>query len=178
MFLATGWRDAAFAPELGDRSSTGYGIGAGGRWTGGSSCGRCSTTGSGCTIIQNNFDTPPWRALANHEPRCDGALGSYLARLNLLFQEEAPDYVVIHDVDWLASLKGRQAWSDSRHYYYAKLPCAPRFLPDYAHNVASLIAAAAGRSRKCLVLDLDKHSVGRRDRRGRPRRHPCRAGRC
>ena len=83
------------------------------------------------------------------------ALGNYLARLNLLLQEKAPEYVIVHDVDWMATMKGRQLWNDPRHYYYAKLPCAPQYMPEYACNVASLIAALDGRSRKCLVLDLD-----------------------
>jgi FkbH-like protein len=35
------------------------------------------------------------------------------------------------------------------------MPCAPAYLVDYAHSVASILSAQAGVGKKCLVLDLD-----------------------
>ena len=61
----------------------------------------------------------------------------------------------IHDLDGLAAAVGRWNWGDERFFHLAKLPCAPEHLVPYAHNVAALISARLGRSRKCLVLDLD-----------------------
>ena len=109
----------------------------------------------GCQIVQNNFDTPPWRALGNHELRHPAALTRFIAQANLALAERAPPYVTIHDVEWLESVAGRRAWADERYFLHAKLPCAPEYLVDYAHSVASIIAAQRGLSRKCLVLDLD-----------------------
>jgi FkbH-like protein len=110
---------------------------------------------TGCTIIQNNCDSPIWQVLGNHDGRDPAGFTNFLTRLNMAFQDRAPSYVTIHDVDHLASLHGRLAWSDLRLYHYAKLPCSPQFLADYAHSLASLVAAHRGKSRKCLVLDLD-----------------------
>ncbi|HYW79229.1 MAG TPA: HAD-IIIC family phosphatase, partial [Thermoguttaceae bacterium] len=62
---------------------------------------------------------------------------------------------VIHDVDHLAATAGRWAFSDERFFHHAKLPCSPEHLVDYAHNVASILLADLGLSKKCLVLDLD-----------------------
>lgn len=107
-----------------------------------------------CQIVQNNFVLSPWRLLANRESSAS-APGGYLTRLNLAFAEQAPPYVTIHDADGLAATAGRQEWGDERYFHVAKLPCAPRFLVDYAHSVASVISALRGKSRKCLVLDLD-----------------------
>jgi FkbH-like protein len=108
----------------------------------------------GCQILQNNFDPPAWRLLGNRE-MSPSAPGGYLARLNLALQDRAPPYVTIHDVDGLSATAGRRGWGDDRYFHVAKLPCAPEFLVDYAHSVASVIAALRGKSRKCLVLDLD-----------------------
>jgi FkbH-like protein len=153
VFIATGWRDVSHWPGIGDPQQAGE------------CCQReleewlrlwqTLHERAGCTIIQNNFDVPPWRILANHESRHPAGLSHFLMRLSLAIADQAPSYVIIHDVDHLAALRGRLAWSDPRFYYYAKMPCASQYLADYAHSVASLIAAQKGRSRKCLVLDLD-----------------------
>jgi FkbH-like protein len=109
----------------------------------------------GCQVMQNNFETPPWRSLDNHEMRHSAALSRYIAELNRMLMECAPSYVTIHDVDTLAANAGRRAWGNERFFLHAKLPCAPEHLVDYAHSVTSVLAAQRGLSRKCLVLDLD-----------------------
>ena len=109
----------------------------------------------GCQILQNNFDTPPWRSLDNHEMRHSATLSKFIAELNRLLAERAPAYVTIHDVDALSANAGRRAWGNERFFLHAKMPCAPEYLVDYAHSVSSILAAQRGLSRKCLVLDLD-----------------------
>jgi FkbH-like protein len=108
----------------------------------------------GCQVVQNNFEPSPWRILGNREMSPSGN-GGYICRLNLALQDGAPPFVTIHDVDALSAHAGRQNWSGGRYFHVAKLPCAPPFLVDYAHSVASVVAALRGKSRKCLVLDLD-----------------------
>jgi FkbH-like protein len=109
----------------------------------------------GCQILQNNFDTPPWRSLDNYEMRHAAALSKFIAELNRLLGERAPSYATIHDVEVLSSNAGRRAWGNERFFLHAKMPCAPEYLVDYAHSVSSILAAQSGLSRKCLVLDLD-----------------------
>jgi FkbH-like protein len=109
----------------------------------------------GCQIIQNNFTLPAWRSFANHESRHAGSPASYVAQVNQTMAKNAPPFVIIHDVDHLAALAGRWRWDDPRFYHNAKLPCDPESLVDYAHSVASIIAAQMGLAKKCLVLDLD-----------------------
>jgi FkbH-like protein len=109
----------------------------------------------GCQIIQNNFDAPPWRTFGNLEMSQTGALGNFIDRVNRELSARAPRWVSIHDLDGLAAAIGRWNWGDERFFHLAKLPCAPEHLTRYAHNVAALISARLGRSRKCLVLDLD-----------------------
>ena len=109
----------------------------------------------GCQILQNNFDTPPWRSLDNHEMRHSAGLSKFIAEINRLLGERAPSYVTIHDVEALSANSGRRAWGNERFFLHAKMPCAPEYLVEYAHSVSSILTAQRGLSRKCLILDLD-----------------------
>ena len=109
----------------------------------------------GCQVVQNNFAPPPWRTLGNHELSHTGSPARFVKQLNAALMEAAPEYVTIHDVEWLAARAGQEKWDAGRYYHHAKLPSMPDALVDYAHSAASLIAAHRGRSKKCLVLDLD-----------------------
>lgn len=59
------------------------------------------------------------------------------------------------DTARLAETVGLENWFDTVQWHMAKLPFAMTMVPLYADHVARLIAAARGRSRKVLVLDLD-----------------------
>jgi FkbH-like protein len=59
------------------------------------------------------------------------------------------------DIDALAQAVGLDDWYDDRDWHLAKLPFSQRALPLYADHVLRTIAALRGKSRKCLVLDLD-----------------------
>ncbi len=109
----------------------------------------------GSQTIQNNFVLPPWRSFTNHELRQHGSLGRYLTMMNLSFADSAPPFVTIHDVDHLSASWGRWSWDDARFVHQAKMPCAPEYLVDYAHSVASVMISQLGMAKKCLVLDLD-----------------------
>ncbi|PXW27251.1 HAD-IIIC family phosphatase [Paraburkholderia caballeronis] len=59
------------------------------------------------------------------------------------------------DVAGLAETVGLAAWHDPSVWNLAKLPFADDALPLYADHVCRVIAAWRGRSRRCLILDLD-----------------------
>jgi len=59
------------------------------------------------------------------------------------------------DVAGLAESVGLAEWHDPTLWNIGKIPFANRFLPVYADFVCRLIAALRGKSRRCLVLDLD-----------------------
>ncbi len=108
-----------------------------------------------CQIIQNNFDAPPWRVFGNLETTHGGAPGSFIEKVNARLARSTPKWVSMYDLDGLAASVGRWNWGDERFFHLAKLPCAPEHLVPYAHGIAALVLARMGRSRKCLVLDLD-----------------------
>jgi FkbH-like protein len=62
---------------------------------------------------------------------------------------------VLLDVARLASTVGLESWEEPRHWHASKLSFSPNFVPIYGELVARTVAAIRGRSRKCLVLDLD-----------------------
>lgn len=63
--------------------------------------------------------------------------------------------VVLVDIARLSANVGLERWDDPRHWFASKLSFSPDMLPIYADVVTRTIAAAAGRSKKALVLDLD-----------------------
>jgi FkbH-like protein len=46
-------------------------------------------------------------------------------------------------------------WHSHKQWYAGKLPFDARYLPLYADHVARVLGALRGKSRRCLVLDLD-----------------------
>jgi FkbH-like protein len=62
---------------------------------------------------------------------------------------------VMLDAASLAETVGLAAWHSPSEWNMAKLPFSQRFLPLYAEHVCRLLGALCGKSRRCLVLDLD-----------------------
>lgn len=62
---------------------------------------------------------------------------------------------VLVDAARLAAAVGADRWLDPVHWYSAKLSVAPQLVPLFADQIARTIAALRGKTRKCLVLDLD-----------------------
>jgi len=154
IFFATSWRELAHLPETTDSPEiVEQKVQA--ELEDWSSLWEKARDRLGCQILQNNFAPPPWRLLDNYEMRHPSGLGRFIAQVNQVLTENAPAHVTIHDIDHLSASVGRWAWEDGRFFHHAKLPCAPEYLVDYAHNVASLMAAGRGLGKKCLVLDLD-----------------------
>ena len=62
---------------------------------------------------------------------------------------------VLLDVAGLAATVGLAEWHDPTLWNVAKLPFRADLVPLYAEYVCRIIAAVRGKSRRCLVLDLD-----------------------
>ncbi len=78
------------------------------------------------------------------------------ARLNeRISQAATADGVLFLDVTRAAARDGIDAWFDVRHWLQGKMEIAPAAGSRYGELLARLVAAQLGRSRKCLVLDLD-----------------------
>ena len=62
---------------------------------------------------------------------------------------------VLLDVAGLAETVGLSTWHSPPQWNMAKLAFADTCLPIYADHVARLLGAMRGKSRRCLILDLD-----------------------
>jgi FkbH-like protein len=62
---------------------------------------------------------------------------------------------VLFDVAGLAELVGLSAWHDPTLWNMAKIPFSNHFLPLYADHLCRILGAMRGKSRRCLILDLD-----------------------
>jgi FkbH-like protein len=72
-----------------------------------------------------------------------------------LAQWAAEGGVLLLDTARIAATVGLETWDEPGHWHASKLPFSPAMLPLWADVVARTIAAVRGKSRKCLVLDLD-----------------------
>ncbi len=111
----------------------------------------------GCLVIQNNFDPPPFRILGNSDTVADFGRTNFVNRLNLMFAKYArmKTGILINDICYLAALVGLQDWYDESFWFSYKLAIGPRANVFLSDNIARILRAAYGKSRKCLVLDLD-----------------------
>jgi FkbH-like protein len=100
---------------------------------------------------------PPLEPLFGSYDRIEpGSPFAMVEALNLRLAEwSAAGGCVLVDVARLASVVGYEIWDDPRHWHASKLSFSPELIPAYADVVARTIGAILGRTRKCLVLDLD-----------------------
>jgi FkbH-like protein len=62
---------------------------------------------------------------------------------------------IVLDVASIAETVGLHEWHCPRQWNLGKFPFSETYLPLYADHVARIVAAMRGKSRRCLVLDLD-----------------------
>jgi len=110
----------------------------------------------GTTCLVQTLPAPPELLLGSLDVGSPGTLRASIARFNSLLVADVTERGdVLVDVEWLAQCIGLENWYDDRYWYLARLPFAQKVLPIYADFVVRLVAAIRGKSRKCLVLDLD-----------------------
>ncbi len=100
------------------------------------------------------------RPLESHFGNFDLALPGTLRRLIDGFNQTLAESVggsedLLFDVAHLAESVGLADWHDPALWSMAKLPFASIFLPLYADHVCRILGALRGKSRRCLILDLD-----------------------
>jgi FkbH-like protein len=110
----------------------------------------------GGLVIQQSFMDVEPQLFGGLDASVPGASSRLVAQLNTALAEAAyADSVLWLDVTRAAARDGLDTWFDVARWLQAKMEIAPQAAPVYGDMVARLIAAARGKSRKCLVLDLD-----------------------
>jgi len=110
-----------------------------------------------CPVIQNNFDLPHTRILGNLDCSDIHGKSSYLSRLNLKFSEQARSVkdLYINDLNYLSAWFGLSKWHDKTFWYSYKYAFNYEAIPLVSYNLSRIICSIFGKSKKCLVLDLD-----------------------
>jgi FkbH-like protein len=111
----------------------------------------------GALIIQNNFDLPSPRILGNLEASETYGRVHFLLRLNAEFAAYARQHphLVINDIHYLSAKLGLDEWHGRAYWYNFRMAVSPSGSVALAQNVAALVKSIFGKSKKCLILDLD-----------------------
>lgn len=106
--------------------------------------------------ILQTLAPPPETLFGSLDEALPGSLSQTIQAVNsgiakeLLGRED-----VLLDVAHLAATVGLANWHSPRDWNLGKFPFADAFIPLYADHVCRIIAALRGKSRRCLILDLD-----------------------
>lgn len=110
----------------------------------------------GAQVIQQTLVAAEPPLFGSYDGLVPGAPFGFIERLNAAIRDAArQDGVLLLDLAWLARGCGGDRVADPVRWHQAKQLISPHFAPQYGDWVARVIAASLGRSRKCLVLDLD-----------------------
>jgi FkbH-like protein len=111
----------------------------------------------GAVVIQNNFDLPRLRPLGNLEAVQEFGRVNFLLRLNAEFASYARSHTrfLINDILYLSAEVGLNEWLNYSYWYKFHMALSPTATVALARNVAGIIKSLYGKSKKCLVVDLD-----------------------
>lgn len=111
---------------------------------------------SGGLCILQTLAPPPESLFGSYDRRVPGTMLWLVDELNRRIVNALSDSEdLLFDVAQLAAIVGLDAWHSPSEWNMAKLPFASDFLPLYADHMVRVLAALRGRSRRCLILDLD-----------------------
>ncbi len=115
-----------------------------------------------CAIIQNNFEKNKERPLGNLDGYAFSGRNHFISKLNLALGVCARkiNNLYINDIDYLSSYLGLNKWYDDVLWFNAKYALALDCIPELAFNLSKIISSILGKSKKCLVLDLDNTCWG------------------
>ncbi|HEY1391900.1 MAG TPA: HAD-IIIC family phosphatase, partial [Methylibium sp.] len=107
-------------------------------------------------VIQQSYLDVSQPLFGSYDRLVPAAPSRMILRLNeLLAQAVAQEGVLLLDVAHLAAQDGIDAWFDVARWLQGKMEISPQAAPRYAELLMRVIGAMRGKSRKCLVLDLD-----------------------
>jgi FkbH-like protein len=106
-------------------------------------------------VIVANFMLPAQHDLGAYRSRTLGSDWAFRKWVNLELGLNAPAYLHICDMEFLAHRHGGLQARDERGWFESKQPCSPSLLVEFAREAAHLIASLKRSPKKVLALDLD-----------------------
>ena len=110
-----------------------------------------------CSIVQDNFELPVIRSLGNFSFTSTTGSSHAVSLLNEMINEEAKklSYLNIIDRFYLSSKMGLDSWKDYSLWLSSKYSISYNGITHLTYTVSKVINSLFGKSKKCLVLDLD-----------------------
>lgn len=154
VLLAVNWRGLPLQSAIGDAAGAGQAIENSIAYL--TSIADAIGTHSGATVIFETIARPPEQLFGSYDLRVPGTVRYLIDGFNRALSDRlrGAQHLLL-DVAALAENVGLADWHDNTTWYAAKLAFGQRVLPLYADHVARLLASLRGKSRRCLVLDLD-----------------------
>jgi FkbH-like protein len=106
-------------------------------------------------IIFQNIANIPESPFGSFEGRLQGTLYSLILNLNRRLDGLISNNIFLLDVENISLNIGLSNWHDPTLWNLGKLSFSQQYLPIYAEYVCRILAARLGKSRRCLILDLD-----------------------
>ena len=104
------------------------------------------------TCLTREFAESPF---GSFEGRLQGTLYSLILNLNRRLDGLISNNIFLLDVENISLNIGLSNWHDPTLWNLGKLSFSQQYLPIYAEYVCRILAARLGKSRRCLILDLD-----------------------
>lgn len=106
--------------------------------------------------ILQTIAPPPEALFGNFDRAVAGTLRRLTATFNAALVERVTQtHDLLFDVAAIAETVGLANWFSPTQWNVGKFAFDAKFLPLYADHLARLLAVFRGKSRKCLILDLD-----------------------
>ena len=112
-------------------------------------------TKTSAQIIIQNIAQVSEKPFGSYEERLEGTLCSLISAFNKELDSLASENTFILDIAGLAANLGLANWHDPTLWNIAKLSFSQKYVPIYADYVCRILSAKLGKSRRCLILDLD-----------------------
>jgi FkbH-like protein len=119
-------------------------------------CWRMAKQAFSCAVVQQAVMPVFPLLLGNQEHRLAGSPAALVEEMNAHLRGAAEEAgVSVLALDVFAREAGIGRWHEPGLWHRAKQEVHPAMSPMYGEQVARVVAALVGQSRKCLVLDLD-----------------------
>ena len=110
-----------------------------------------------CSVIQDNLEMPVVRSFGNFSLTLTTSSSQTITLLNQMIAQEANklSYLNIIDRFYLSSKMGLDLWKDYSLWLSSKYSLSYAAITHLSYTVSKIINSLHGKSKKCLVLDLD-----------------------
>mgnify|MGYP001388979237 CR=1 FL=1 len=110
---------------------------------------------TGAEIILTNFAQGTKLIFGSFEKKFSFSKTWFINQLNFKLNQIKHNFLHILDIDILSSTIGLDNWHDDKLWLMGKIPFHLNYVPIFSEYVVRIIANKFGKSKRCLICDLD-----------------------